>query len=269
VPLKRFKRLEIATLTTENSDTLAATITEYFLILTDRNERDPVRFMNNDSNLQKPTFKKFSEAERATLEQIMHLRRDVRGNRFVDEPLEEVDLQRIIEAGLMAPSVGFSQPWRFVVIENQATKNQVADSFEIENNKAKDLFKDEKQRAYQQLKLEGIKDSAVNVAVFYQRSDAPVLGQTSMIEMGQYSVVCAIQNMWLMARALNIGLGWVSILDAKKVEKIVSADENQQLVAYLCIGPVDTFYDKPELETLGWDKKKAFDEVVFSEKLNK
>lgn len=215
------------------------------------------------------SYRKFTIHEADLLEQIMRLRRDVRGNRFIDKPVAEEDLQKILHAALAAPSVGFSQPWRFVLIRDPATKAAVANVFNEENLKAEKLFKDERAKKYAQLKLEGITEAPINLAVLYESADTPVLGQTSMIEAGQYSTVCAIQNMWLMARALNIGMGWVSILNPSKVESLVDASSNQSLVAYLCLGHVDTFYDKPELQTLGWEKLKSLDDVVFSESLKR
>ncbi|MCP5163371.1 MAG: 5,6-dimethylbenzimidazole synthase [Hahellaceae bacterium] len=212
------------------------------------------------------SYKQFDEAERQTLEQIMRLRRDVRGNRFIDRELDDEHVQRIIRAGMMAPSVGYSQPWRFVIIKDAATKSAVARIFAEENQKAAHLFEGSQQATYQQLKLEGITEAPVNLAVFYEPRNTPVLGQTSMLEAGQYSTVCAIQNMWLMARSLNIGLGWVSILDAPQVEALLGA-RHHKLIAYLCIGHVDTFYDKPELETLGWECKKHYQDVVYEESL--
>lgn len=214
------------------------------------------------------TYRSFKPDEQALLEEVMYSRRDVRGNRFVRKPLPEEDLSRILKAGMMAPSVGFSQPTRFVVIREESTKVQIAKIFEEENARAQALFKDERQARYQALKLEGIFESAINLAVFYQNQDAPVLGQTSMDEAGRYSTVCAIQNMWLMARALNIGMGWVSILDKEKVARALGAQAEQELVAYLCIGPVDKFYDKPELEHLGWEQRKNLDDLVFNERLS-
>jgi len=213
------------------------------------------------------SYRKFTPQEQLLLREVMRLRRDVRGNRFIDKPVCDSDFEKILEAGLMAPSVGFSQPWRFVDIRAHATKAKVADVFKAENDKASKLFKDEKQTMYQQLKLEGITEAPINLAVFYQHPDRAILGQTSMPVAGQYSTICAIQNMWLMARALNLGLGWVSILDTEKVGRILGASSDQELVAYLCIGHVDTFYDKPELETLGWESRKAAREVLFKEQL--
>ena len=200
----------------------------------------------------------------------MSARRDVRGNRFLPNALAPADIEKIFAAALMAPSVGFSQPWEFVTIKQRATKEQIADSFFIENEKAKALFKagkfeTGKLEQYQQLKLEGIIEAPLNIAVFYNPQQGPVLGQTSMPDMGRYSVVCAIQNMWLKARSLNIGMGWVSILDPLAVKSILNAPDDRELIAYLCLGKVDKFYDKPELETLKWQGKKTSQQVIFSD----
>ena len=193
---------------------------------------------------------KFTTDEIQTLEQIIVSRRDVRGNRFLDKEIEQSHLDKILFAGINAPSVGFSQPWEFVVVKDLEIRNKIKESFLEENQKAKQLFKEEKLDAYTKLKLEGITESALNIAVFYKPSHSPVLGQTTMKEAGVYSVVCAIQNMWLMARALEIGLGWVSIIDPEKVKTILNAPEDRQLIGYLCLGHVDKFYENPELERL-------------------
>ena len=204
----------------------------------------------------------FSAQQQVWFEDLLQARRDVRGNHFLrDAPVTEADVQRVLQAATWAPSVGYSQPWRFVVIRDTAIKQQVAKSFEKENNKAAHLF-DEKQQMYQQLKLEGIHESPVNIAVFYEPSNTPVLGQTSMQAMGEYSVVCAVQNMWLMARSMNLGMGWVSILNPDDVKDILSAPDNHKLVAYLCLGQVDEFLERPELEQLQWEKARGLASVV-------
>jgi len=205
--------------------------------------------------------KLFTAEEAAVLQEIILHRRDVRGNRFVDRPLEPATIDRIITAGLHAPSVGFSQPWEFVVITNKDVRRSVRDSFDAANAAAADVFAGRDQE-YLRLKLEGILESAVNIAVFYKPSEEPVLGQTAMPEVGLYSVVCAVQNMWLMARALNIGLGWVSILDPEKVKQVVGAAAESKLVAYLCVGYTDGFYTRPELEMLEWERRKDRDAVI-------
>ena len=208
---------------------------------------------------------KFTAAHIETLEKIILARRDVRGNRFVDTPVSQKDIDKILFAGVNAPSVGFSQPWEFVVIKDLEIRNKIKESFFEENEKAKQLFNEKKADAYTQLKLEGIIESALNIAVFYKPSEHPILGQTTMKEAGIYSVVCAIQNMWLMARALDIGLGWVSILDPNKIKSILNAPNDRQLIGYLCLGHVDKFYENPELERLQWEKRKNINDVVIKE----
>lgn len=202
----------------------------------------------------------FNDSDTKKLLEIMKARRDVRGNRFIDTEIEKEKLQLILEAGISAPSVGYSQPWKFIVIQNKNIKENILQNFEEENDKAKEIFKD--RELYSKLKLEGIKEAPINIAVLYEVPDEEILGMTSMKKMGEYSVVCAIQNMWLMARALNIGLGWVSILDEKKVLKELDAPKNSKLIAYLCLGFVDKFHEESELKTLGWKKEKHIDECV-------
>lgn len=207
-------------------------------------------------------MKLFREADVAILEAIVQHRRDVRGNRFLPKKLPQTVVDKILFAGVNAPSVGFSQPWEFVLIDDDKIKELVKASFDVEQEKAAPQFK-AKQSQYQQLKLEGILEAPLNIAVFYKESTTAVLGQTSMVSMGEYSVVCAIQNMWLMARSLNVGLGWVSILDPKRVAEILNVPKGRKLIAYLCLGYVDFFYDSPELELLQWKKRKAMEEVIF------
>ncbi|HEX9514172.1 MAG TPA: 5,6-dimethylbenzimidazole synthase [Puia sp.] len=213
-----------------------------------------------------PDTKLFSEKEAATLLEIMLHRRDTRGNRFVDRPLEEQQVQQLLTAATHAPSVGFSQPWEFVLIRDKDIRQQVKQSFTQENAAARDAFTDDQQQQYIGLKLEGILEAPLNIAVFYRPAGKPVLGQTSINEVGLYSVVCAIQNMWLMARALNIGMGWVSILDPVKVNRILNAPPGNQLVAYLCLGYTDGFYTQPELEILQWEKRKQQSAIVLHER---
>ena len=207
--------------------------------------------------------KLFTKTEAAVLEEIILSRRDVRGNHFLDKEIEEEVLDKLFFAALNAPSVGFSQPWEFVVIKKQSIKELIKQSFMEENSKAIYCFKEEKQKEYIKLKLEGIIEAPVNIAVFYKPAERPVLGQASMTEMGLYSVVCAVQNMWLTARSLNVGMGWVSILNAEKVKHILNAPERNQLVAYLCIGYVDQFFSKGELERIRWEDRKEKDKMIF------
>jgi 5,6-dimethylbenzimidazole synthase len=205
--------------------------------------------------------KLFTPQDVAALREIILHRRDVRGGRFIDKPVEQQEIDQLLMAALHAPSVGFSQPWDFVLIRDKTIRQQVRDSFNAANAGAQADF-GQRQDQYARLKLEGILEATLNMAVFYKPSSGPVLGQTTMPETGLYSVVCAIQNMWLMARALNIGLGWVSILDPEKVCRILNAPPGHQLVAYLCIGYTDGFYSRPELEILEWEKRRDLESVV-------
>jgi len=202
----------------------------------------------------------FTQDNIKTLENIILNRRDVRGNNFKSKKIKIKKLNKILQAGLHAPSVGFSQPWQFVVIKDKNIKNKVYKNFKKEYKKSKQYFKSSK--LYSKLKLEGIKESAINIAVYYKKPTKKVLGQTSQEKMGEYSVVCAIQNMWLMARTLNIGIGWVSILNPKKINKILDMDDDFVLVGYLCVGYVKEFYKEPELKKLKWAKQKEFNKIV-------
>jgi 5,6-dimethylbenzimidazole synthase len=207
--------------------------------------------------------KEFSIDESNVLNEIMQYRRDVRGNRFIDKPISNELIDKVLTSALSAPSVGYSQPWQFVLIDDKQVKQKVLESFNEENQQAKTLFSDKKQQAYQALKLEGIVEAPLNIAVFYKPSQEPTLGQTSMAEVGKYSVVCAIQNMWLMARSLNIGMGWVSIVAPEKVKAAVNAPEDNELIAYLCLGYVDKFLDEPELKIKNWQQQKNKEELIF------
>lgn len=205
--------------------------------------------------------KVFTAAEAAVLQEIILHRRDVRGNRFVDRPLEPEVVERLLDAALHAPSVGFSQPWEFVLVTDMDIRRRVRASFDDARAASGPAFEG-RGDVYSRLKLEGILEAPLNIAVFYTPPAGAVLGQTSMEEVGLYSVVCAVENMWLMARALNIGLGWVSILDPEQVRGLLQAPAGHRLVAYLCVGYTDGFYDRPELELLQWEKRKEREKCV-------
>ena len=197
---------------------------------------------------------KFNKKDLNTLTNIIASRRDIRGNNFIDKKISNKKLKIILESALNAPSVGYSQPWKFIVVDDEK-KNLVYEHFTKSFEKSKDKFLDKP--LYNSLKLEGIKESNINIAVYYKKSTSNVLGQTYMKRTGEYSVVCAILNMWLTARALNIGMGWVSILKPKKVNKIFGIDKNEyKFIAYLCFGYTKEFYNEPELKKLKWNKKR-------------
>lgn len=202
----------------------------------------------------------FELHERTVLQSILTSRRDVRGNRFIGREIEDEVLQTILEAAISAPSVGYSQPWKFLLIKDTAKREAIYEEFVQENAKASDIFAD--RPLYNALKLEGIKEASLNIAVLYRKPVKAVLGQTTQKKMGEYSVVCAIQNLWLMARAYNIGVGWVSILRPNKVKKILGITGEYKLVGYLTMGYVSEFLEEPELLSAGWEVKKTVQEVV-------
>ena len=204
---------------------------------------------------------KFNKKDLNTLTNIIASRRDIRGNNFINKKVSNKKLKVILESALNAPSVGYSQPWEFIVVDEEK-KNLVYEHFTKAFNKSKTKFLDKP--LYNSLKLEGIKESNINIAVYYKKSTSNVLGQTYMKRTGEYSVVCAILNMWLTARALNIGMGWVSILKPKKINKIFDIDKNKyKFIAYLCFGYTKEFYNEPELKKLKWNKKKRLKECIL------
>ena len=202
----------------------------------------------------------FKKEEIEALAEIIQKRRDVRGNRFLEFPVSEEIISAMLSAANSAPSVGFSQPWEFVIVESIKTREKIYKEFKKQNKKANRIFKDS--ALYSSLKLEGILESYINIAVFYIKPKKAVLGQTAQKRVGEYSVVCAIQNLWLTARAYGVGVGWVSILKPKKVKKILKVGSDRKLIGYLTVGYVTDFADEPELLTLGWERKKGIDEVV-------
>ncbi|NEP13209.1 MAG: 5,6-dimethylbenzimidazole synthase [Symploca sp. SIO2C1] len=208
----------------------------------------------------------FEEQERQVLEQIIRHRRTELGKNFLNREIPETVLNRLIWAALKAPSVGFSQPWEFVIIRDVSIREKIKNCFEAENEKAKQIFKDKP--LYNQLKLEGITNTPVNIAMFYKPSSSPILGQTSMEKTGPYSVCLAVQNLWLMARAENIGVGWVSILDEKQVKQILHAPSENELVAYLCLGYVKEFTERPQLEIANWERPKSQESLIHYESYN-
>ncbi len=212
----------------------------------------------------------FSQEEKNGFYKAVFSRRDVRSH-FTQEPIDDKTLSRILNAAHHAPSVGFSQPWNFILIKDIETRRKVKESFGNERKRSATLIEDPKRSQYLSLRLEGILASAVNVCVTYDPTKfGPfVIGRSSIPETGIYSVCCAIQNLWLAARTEGIGLGWVSILSNDDLKKILEIPEHVVPIAYLCLGHVSKFAEKPDLETVGWLPRLDLKDVVFYEKWNK
>jgi len=195
----------------------------------------------------------FSEAEREAVYKAIHNRRDVRGQ-FLPDPIPEEVLSRILLAAHHGPSVGFMQPWDFVVVRDPAVKGRVKAAFEVANREAAGMFDGERREIYQTLKLEGITEAPVGICITCNRTRTGpvVIGRTANPEMDLYSSVCAVQNLWLAARAENLGVGWVSIIHHDALREALDIPEQIVPIAYLCVGYVSFFHDRPELEKAGW-----------------
>ena len=214
-------------------------------------------YMNNE----------FTDDEKSGFYKAIFSRRDVR-SKFTSQPIDDSVLTRILNAAHHAPSVGFSQPWNFILIKDHNTKQRIKESFDEERLRSSQLVDEPKRSKYLSLKLEGILDSPVNVCVTYDPSKfGPfVIGKSSIPETGIYSVCCAVQNLWLAARTEGLGLGWVSILSNQILKDVLDLPEHVVPVAYLCLGYVEEFASKPDLETAGWLPRLELEDVIYYEK---
>lgn len=208
-------------------------------------------------------FTDFSDAERASVYRCIHERRDVRGE-FLPDPIADEVLARLLLAAHHAPSVGFMQPWDFVLVRDAAVKARVWEGFREAHEEAAALFPDDRATAYRALKLEGIREAPIGLCITCDRDRAGpvVLGRTHQPEMDLYSTVCAVQNLWLAARAEGLGVGWVSIVRPERLREALGIPERIVPIAWLCIGRVAFFHDKPELEKRGWAKRANLADLV-------
>lgn len=209
----------------------------------------------------------FSEQERAAVYRAIFERRDVRRN-FLPVPIPDAVLARILMAAHHAGSVGFMQPWDFVVIRQRATKRAVKQLFRQANAEASQRYQGSRAVLYRHLKLEGIEDAPVNVCVTCSRhrGGRHVLGRSTVLDTDLYSTCCAIQNLWLAARAEGVGVGWVSILDHSVLKRVLGIPRPIRVVAYLCLGYVSSFAAKPDLEEAGWRDRLPVEELIHQER---
>jgi 5,6-dimethylbenzimidazole synthase len=205
----------------------------------------------------------FDGAFRERLRQLLAWRRDVRCFR-PDQPPEGT-LERLIGLACLAPSVGLSQPWRFVVVDDPDRRAAVRDNFRACNEVALADYGDEKARCYARLKLEGLDQAPLQMAVFADRSTmvGSGLGRRTMPEMAEYSVVTAVHTIWLAARAEGLGLGWVSILDPAEVAVTLDVSADWTFIGYFCIGYPEREDKVPELQREKWETRRPSDSFVF------
>lgn len=223
---------------------------------------------NNAQGARETMTPTFDAAFRDRFEALLRWRRDVR--RFRADPLPDGLVERLLGLACLAPSVGNSQPWRFVIVENGARRADVIASFERSNNEALAAYRADPENAdraenYAGLKLAGLVEAPVHLAVFADEETAlgHGLGRRTMPETLCYSVVGAIQTLWLAARAHGVGLGWVSIIEPDEVTARLDVPESWRLIGYFCLGyPVEEHLD-PELERHGWQQRWPSGRFIF------
>jgi 5,6-dimethylbenzimidazole synthase len=203
-------------------------------------------------NETRPTF---DEAFRDKLYELFAWRRDVR--EFRGDPVDATIIERLVQSASLSPSVGFSQPWRFVRVDDPARRDAVIASFERANAEALGEYTGEDAARYAQLKLAGLREAPVHLAVCTDTATrvGKGLGRRTTPGMLEYSAAMAVYTFWLAARAEGIGVGWVSILDPLEVRKALNLPQGWQLVAYLCVGYPKETQSTPELLRAGWESR--------------
>jgi 5,6-dimethylbenzimidazole synthase len=209
----------------------------------------------------------FDDEARRGVYRAIYERRDVRSH-FLPDPVSDEILGRILDAAHHAPSVGMMQPWEFILIRDTAVRQKVHEAFDRAREAASQIYPNDARRTlYFSLKLAGILDAPVNICVVCDPSSGRGhgLGRQTMPETPMYSTVCAVQNLWLAARAEGIGVGWVSIVEGPELKELLNIPEHIVLVAYLCIGHVSQFDAQPELDAKGWERRISLARQVHFE----
>jgi 5,6-dimethylbenzimidazole synthase len=205
----------------------------------------------------------FSPEERAAVYRAIAERRDMR--HFAGGEVAPELLARLLQAAHQAPSVGLMQPWRFIRITRPELRESIHALVEAERVRTAEAL-GERSDAFMRLKVEGIRDCAeLLVAALMDGREAHVFGRRTLPQMDLASLACALQNLWLAARAEGLGMGWVSLFDPVALAELLGMPAGSQPVAVLCLGPVSEFYDKPMLVQEGWAREQALDELVFSD----
>ena len=195
----------------------------------------------------------FDKRFREEFEELLRWRRDVRS--FRPDPIDAGLLEHLICLASLAPSVGYSQPWRFVIVESAACRESIRANFERCNREASEAYSGQKARLYASLKLAGLRDAPVHLAIFLTQNTnhGSGLGRVTMPETLEYSAVVAAHTLWLTARTYGLGLGWVSILDPVEVNRELNLPQDWKLIAYLCMGYPKEDNSFPELLRSGWE----------------
>ncbi|MHB1142879.1 MAG: 5,6-dimethylbenzimidazole synthase [Sulfuricaulis sp.] len=204
---------------------------------------------------------RFSDAERAGVYRAIAERRDMR--HFRPDPVDPKVFARLLEAAHLAPSVGLMQPWRFLRITDRALRREIHALVEEERGRTAEAL-GSRQDEFLRLKVEGILECGeLLVAALMDGREQHVFGRRTLPEMDLASVACAIQNLWLAARAENLGLGWVSMFDPTALARLLGMPPGAKPVAILCLGHVEAFYPAPMLELKGWTRGRPLQELIF------
>lgn len=208
----------------------------------------------------------FDSEHKDGLYEAIYKRRDVR--HFNSQAVSPEALGRVLDAAHHAGSVGFMQPWNFLVIDDEKIKQKVARNFKKASANGASKFFGERKLLYESLKLEGITDAPINICITCdtKRFGPDVLGRNTIQETDVFSTCCAVQNLWLAARAEGLAVGWVSILYPDQLKKDLDIPEHVLPVAYLCMGHTESFYEKPMLESAGWAKRLSLPDLVYYNK---
>ena len=203
----------------------------------------------------------YSAAEIASIYKVIGERRDIR--HFLPDALEPALMTRLLQAAHLAPSVGFMQPWRFLRISDPALRGQIHALVERERILTAQALQ-QREDEFMRLKVEGVRECGeLLVAALMDRREKHVFGRRTLPQMDLASVACAIQNMWLAARAEGIGMGWVSLFDVDALASLLQMPPGAQPVAIICLGQVREFYPRPMLEQEGWAARQTLDDLVF------
>lgn len=202
----------------------------------------------------KPVTNGYSDIERAAIYRVIRERRDVRTG-YLPGALDDGTIERLLRAAHNAPSVGLMQPWRFIVVRDAGLRAAVHGNFLEANSAAAAIYRGERAEFYSGLKLEGLLEAPQHLCVVCDGTSQQGhgLGRHTIPQSAAYSVVCAVQNLWLAARAEGVGVGWISIVDPPGIKKLLRIPEHMDLVAYLCLGYVRKFAATPDLERAGWE----------------
>ena len=205
----------------------------------------------------------FSPSDIDAIYRVIAARRDMR--HFAGGDVAPETLRRLLAAAHQAPSVGFMQPWRFIRIRRPALRDALYEAVQREITASAEALRDRKQE-FLRLKVEGVRDCAeLLVVALCDHRERYIFGRRTLPEMDLASAACAIQNLWLAARAEGLGMGWVSLFQPEEIKPLLKMPEDSHPIALLCLGPVHEFYDKPMLEQENWDSRRPLDSLIMED----